>query len=83
MKISGFTFLRNGSKLHYPILESLRSALPLVDEFVIAFGDSDPDDTTKQEIQRIGSDKIVSFDTVWDLDRFPGGTEYAHFLSRF
>jgi len=78
MKISGFSFLRNGSKLHYPILESIRSALPLVDEFVIALGDSDPDDDTRERIEAIGSDKIVLFDTVWDLDKYPRGMEHAH-----
>ena len=36
MKISGFTFLRNGQVLGYPFVESIRSILPLVDEFVIA-----------------------------------------------
>ena len=78
MKISGFSFLRNGSKLHYPILESIQSALPLVDEFVIALGDSDPDDDTRERIETIGSDKIVLFDTVWDLDKYPRGMEHAH-----
>ncbi len=78
MKLSGFTFLRNGAKLHYPIIESIRSALPLVDEFVIALGDSDPDDDTAERIAAIGSDKIVTFDTVWDLEQYPRGTEHAH-----
>ena len=53
MKISGFSFLRNGAKLHYPIVEAIRSALPLVDEFVIALGDSDPDDDTRERIEAI------------------------------
>lgn len=78
MRLSGFTFLRNGAKLHYPVLESIRSALPLVDEFVIALGDSDPDDDTAERIAALGSDKIVTFDTVWDLERYPNGTEHAH-----
>ena len=38
MKVSGFTFLRNGQKLGYPFVPSIRSILPLVDEFVIALG---------------------------------------------
>ena len=36
MKISAFTFLRNGVLLGYPFEESIRSVLPLVDEFVVA-----------------------------------------------
>ena len=31
MKVSGFTFLRNGQKLGYPFIASIRSILPLVD----------------------------------------------------
>lgn len=78
MRISGFTFLRNGAKLHYPIIESIRSALPLVDEFVIALGDSDADDDTRMKVEALGSSKIKIVDTVWDLAKFPNGTEYAH-----
>ena len=36
MKVSGFTFLRNAQKLGYPFAQSIRSILPIVDEFVIA-----------------------------------------------
>ena len=78
MRISAFTFLRNGAKLHYPIIESIRSGLPLVDEFVIALGDSDPEDDTREQIEAIGSDKIVLVDTVWDLQKYPRGMEHAH-----
>ena len=78
MRLSGFTFLRNAHKLHYPILESIQSALDLVDEFVIALGDSDPDDDSRQKIEALNSDKIVLFDTVWDLEKFPRGMEHAH-----
>ncbi|HBF22522.1 MAG TPA: hypothetical protein DDW23_01785 [Planctomycetes bacterium] len=78
MRLSGFTFLRNAHKLHYPILESIQSALDLVDEFVIALGDSDPDDDSRQRIEALNSDKIVLFDTVWDLEKFPRGMEHAH-----
>jgi len=38
MKISGFTFLRNGSILGYPFKESILSVLPIVDEFIVALG---------------------------------------------
>ena len=78
MKISAISFLRNGAKLHYPIVESILSALPLVDEFVIALGDSDPDDDTRARIEAIDSPKIVLFETVWDLDKYPRGMEHAH-----
>ena len=38
--------MRNTSTLYYPFLESIQSILPILDEFVIAMGDNDPDDQT-------------------------------------
>ena len=78
MKISGFTFVRNASKLYYPVRPSIESILPIVDEFVVAIGDCDPDDRTREEIEQIGSPKIRLIETVWDLEKYPNGTEYAH-----
>jgi hypothetical protein len=78
VKISGFTFARNTAKLYYPIKESIQSILPLVDEFVIALGDGDADDKTRDEILSIRSDKIKIIDTIWDIVKYPRGTEHAH-----
>jgi hypothetical protein len=78
MTISGFTMVRNGSKLYYPIKQAIASILPICDEFVVALGDCDPDDATLQEIESIGSDKIRVIHTVWDLERYPRGMEHAH-----
>ncbi len=78
MKISGFTFIRNGAKLYYPVQESILSVLDIVDEFVIALGDNDTDDQTRVLIEQINSDKIRIIDTVWDLETYPDGTEHAH-----
>lgn len=78
MTISGFTFLRNASKLYYPVKESIESILPVVDEFIIALGEGDADDNTLELIKSIGSDKIRVIHTKWDLEKYPNGTEYAH-----
>ena len=78
MKISGFTFTKNANKLYYPVKASIECLLPLVDEFVVVIGDNDQDDTTGQEICSIQSDKIKIIHTVWDLDKYPKGKEYAH-----
>jgi glycosyltransferase involved in cell wall biosynthesis len=64
MKVSGFTFLRNGVKLGYPFVESIRSILPLVDEFVIALGPSD--DGTEERVRAIGDPKIRIIPTTWN-----------------
>lgn len=78
MKISGFTFLRNASKLYYPFRESILSILPLVDELIIMLGAGDEDDHTEEVIQAIQSPKIKIFHSVWNISEYPGGTEYAH-----
>lgn len=71
MKISGASFVRNGVKLGYPFLESVRSILPICDEAVIAVGDSD--DGTKKMIEGLNSPKITIIDTVWDDSNRAGG----------
>lgn len=78
MKISGFTFIRNATKLYLPFRESVLSVLPLVDEFVIALGDCDPDDGTAEIIQEINTPKIKVIPTVWDYQKYPKGAEFAH-----
>ncbi len=78
MVISGFTMVRNATKLYYPVKESILSILPIVDEFIIALGNCDEDDQTLHEIQSIASEKIKIIHTTWDIEKFPGGAEYAH-----
>jgi len=75
MKISGFTFIRNGEMLGYPFIESIQSALPILDEFVIAVGKSE--DCTLERIQEIGSDKIRIVETEWNEVMQDRGFVYA------
>lgn len=64
MKVSGFTFLRNGQMLGYPFVESIKSILPIVDEFVIALGPCE--DETEAMINAIGDPKIRILHTQWN-----------------
>jgi glycosyltransferase involved in cell wall biosynthesis len=64
MKVSGFTFLRNGQKLGYPFVASIRSILPIVDEFVVALGPCDDD--TEKKLREIGDPKIRIIPTQWN-----------------
>jgi hypothetical protein len=73
MKISGFSFVRNGVKLYYPVAESIRSVLPVCDEFVVAVGRGDEDDTTREAIEAIGDPRIRIIDTVWDEAHYDRG----------
>lgn len=75
MKISGFTFIRNGTLLGYPFIESILSALPICDEFVVAVGDSEDD--TLERIRAIGSDKIRIIQTQWNEKMQDRGFVYA------
>jgi hypothetical protein len=69
MKVSGFTFLRNGQKLGYPFVASIRSILPLVDEFVIALGPCEDD--TETMLREIGDPKIRIIPTQWNENLRP------------
>ncbi len=64
MKVSGFTFLRNGQKLGYPFIASIRSILPMVDEFVVALGPCEDD--TEKMLRDIGDPKIRIIPTQWN-----------------
>jgi len=64
VKVSGFSICRNAVKFDYPIVEVIRSALPIVDEFVVNVGQSD--DSTLELIRGIDSDKIRIVESAWD-----------------
>jgi glycosyltransferase involved in cell wall biosynthesis len=56
--------LRNGCKFGYPFEASIRSILPLVDEFVIALGPCD--DATEEAIRAINDPRIRIVPTQWN-----------------
>ncbi len=64
MKVSGFTFIRNGEMLGFPFIQSICSALPLVDEFIVNVGNSQ--DNTLAMIQAINDPKIKIIQTDWN-----------------
>jgi len=75
MKVSGFTFIRNGAQLGFPFIQSIRSLLPIVDEFIINIGDSNDD--TKAQIQAINDPKIKIIETVWNNHMQHSGFVYG------
>lgn len=75
MKVSGFTFVKNAVKYAYPVVESIRSILPVVDEMVVCLGDSE--DETDALIESIDSDKIKIIRSVWDKNLREGGKVLA------
>jgi glycosyltransferase involved in cell wall biosynthesis len=75
MKISGFTYVRNGITYQYPFIASIKSLLPIVDEMIVVVGDSN--DGTRESIAAIDSSKIKIIDTIWDPTLNEGGKIYA------
>lgn len=67
--------MRNSFKYGYPVIESIKSILPICDEFIAVVGKSE--DGTREAIEAIGSDKIRIIDTVWDDDLIKGGKVFA------
>jgi hypothetical protein len=71
MKISGFTFIRNGLKLDYPFIEAIQSILPICDEMIVVIGNSE--DETKETIVALNEPKIKIIETIWDDNLREGG----------
>tara|TARA_B100001175_G_C19445846_1_gene608698 strand:- start:168 stop:1025 length:858 start_codon:yes stop_codon:yes gene_type:complete len=64
MRVSGFTFIKNGQILGYPFLQSIQSILPIVDEFVINVGESE--DNTLEMVHSIQDKKIRIIESKWN-----------------
>jgi hypothetical protein len=75
MRVSGFTFCRNAVKYDYPVVESIRSVLPVCDEFIVNVGRCD--DGTLELIQSIGDPKIKIVESVWDETLRKDGLIYS------
>jgi len=75
MKVSGFTIIRNGIKFDFPIVEAIKSILPVCDEVVVAVGKSDDDSLGL--INSISDKKIKIIETVWDESLREGGRVLA------
>ncbi len=72
MKISGFTFIRNGILMGYPFRESIMSALPLVEEFAVVVCESA--DETKNELEKLRylNPKIKLIESDWKITKKSG-----------
>lgn len=79
MKVSLFTFIRNGVKLGYPFVESIRSALPIADEYIVAIGPSDEDeeDATLRSIEAINDCRIKILKVRWNEKMQTAGFVYG------
>jgi hypothetical protein len=75
MKVSAFTFIKNGQILGYPFLQSIKSILPIVDEFIVNVGDSEDD--TLEMINSIKDEKIRIIESKWNDEMRDRGYVYG------
>jgi glycosyltransferase involved in cell wall biosynthesis len=75
MKISGFSFVRDGVRFGYPFEESIRSALPLCDEFIVAVGEGQ--DGTLERLRAMDEPKLRILPTRWNENIRRHGYVYA------
>jgi hypothetical protein len=76
MKICGFTIIRNALKYDFPVVESVKSILPICDSFLISVGNSD--DGTFEYLSEIFNDpKVQIIRSVWDDSLREGGKVLA------
>ncbi len=75
VKISGVTIVKNAVDFDYPIVESIKSVLPIVDEMIVSIGDGH--DNTEEVIKAINSPKIKIVYSVWDKTIKTGGSVLA------
>lgn len=64
MKISGFTFIRNGEDLGYPFVPAIRSLLPLCDEIIVNVPRST--DGTLAAVRGIADPRVRIIESDWD-----------------
>ncbi|MBO0936141.1 glycosyltransferase family 2 protein [Fibrella sp. HMF5335] len=75
MRISGFSYIRNGFTYQYPFLAAIQSVLPLCDEFCVAVGDSN--DETREALVALNDPRIRIIDTIWDETMRGNGKIFA------
>ncbi len=75
MRVSGFTFVRDAVRLHYPIVPAIRSVLPLVDEMVVNVGVSA--DGTLDLVRSIDDARLVVMQSRWDEGQLERGRVLA------
>jgi glycosyltransferase involved in cell wall biosynthesis len=73
MRVVGFSLVANAVRLDFPVLEALRSILPLCDELVVNVGPSD--DGTRELVLSLNDPRLKIIDGRWDSNQ--GGAVLA------
>ena len=64
VRVSGFSIVRGATECDYPIVESMRSLLPLVEEMVVVVHRGD--DGTRQALSALHDSRLVLVEADWD-----------------
>ncbi|MDO6435339.1 glycosyltransferase family 2 protein [Flavitalea sp. BT771] len=75
MKVSAYSYVRNGFQYDYPFIQAITSVLPLCHEFIMVVGDST--DGTREAIEALGDSRIRIVDTIWDEQLRTAGRIFA------
>ena len=75
MKVSACTFIKNGQILGYPFVQSIKSILPIVDEFIVNVGDSE--DNTLEILTSLSESKIRLIKSSWNDQMSNSGYVYG------
>ena len=75
MKVSAFTFIKNGQILGYTFIQSIQSILPIVDEFIINVGESEDD--TLNLVRQMNNNKIRIIQSKWNDNMNDRGYVYG------
>ena len=67
LPLSGFTIVRNAIRLDFPVVESIRSLLPLCEEIVVNVGKSD--DATMELVRSVDDPRVQILEREWDFAR--------------
>lgn len=65
MRVSGFTIVQNAVKYNYPVVEAIKSILPICDEMIVLIGESE--DSTLELVESINDPKIKIFQNRWNF----------------
>ncbi|OGD78357.1 MAG: hypothetical protein A2Y64_00080 [Candidatus Coatesbacteria bacterium RBG_13_66_14] len=72
MRVCGFSFVRNALENDYPVVEAVRSVLPLCDEFQLVVADS-TDGTLDFLRAELADPRVVISEAPWDESSRTGG----------
>ena len=64
MRVTGFSLVANAVRLDFPVVEALRSVLPLVDELIVNVGPSD--DGTRDLVASLADPRLTIITGPWD-----------------